>query len=155
MDTSQIRLHWPQWALPISACFMNWFHSTVTAQLNFILQKSSSGFPLVAHQEWSQLVSMGMLVQSLASLSALRILHCPKLWCGPQMWLRSGVVWLWHGLAAVAPIQPLTWEPPCAVTVALKRQKERKRRKTDRQKEKGRKEGRNHPESLSWPLPGS
>ena len=31
------------------------------------------------------------------------------------------LLWLWHGLAAVAPIRPLVWEPPCAVDAALKR----------------------------------
>ena len=30
-------------------------------------------------------------VQSLASLSGLRIWYCHELWCGLQMWLRSGV----------------------------------------------------------------
>ena len=30
------------------------------------------------------------------------------------------------GPAAQAPIQPLAWEPPCAVSVALKRQKNKK-----------------------------
>jgi len=32
-------------------------------------------------------------------------------------------MWLWLWLAAVAPIQPLAWEPPYAIGVALKRQK--------------------------------
>ena len=31
--------------------------------------------------------------------------------------------WLWGRSAAVVLIQPLAWEPPCAVGVALKRQK--------------------------------
>ena len=39
----------------------------------------------------TRLVSMRMWVQSLASLSALRILHCHKLECRSQIWLRSGV----------------------------------------------------------------
>ena len=29
---------------------------------------------------------------------------------------------LWCGLAAVARIRPLAWEPPCEVDIALKRQ---------------------------------
>ena len=33
------------------------------------------------------------------------------------------MLWLWCGLAAVTLIQPLTWEPPHAMGVALKRQK--------------------------------
>ena len=32
-------------------------------------------------------------------------------------------LWLWHRLAATAPIQPLAWDPPYAVGEALKRQK--------------------------------
>ena len=36
---------------------------------------------------------------------------------------------LWHRPAAVAPIRPLTWEPPYAVGAALKRQKKKKKKK--------------------------
>ena len=32
-------------------------------------------------------------------------------------------LWLWHRLAATAPIQPLAWEPPYAAGTALKRPK--------------------------------
>ena len=30
------------------------------------------------------------------------------------------LLWLWHRPAAVAPIQPLAWEPPYAACAALK-----------------------------------
>ena len=30
------------------------------------------------------------------------------------------LLWLWHRLAAIAPILPLAWEPPYAVGVVLK-----------------------------------
>ena len=30
------------------------------------------------------------------------------------------LLWLWYRLAAVAPMRPLAWEPPYAVSVALK-----------------------------------
>jgi len=43
----------------------------------------------------------------LVSLSGLRIWCCCELWCRP---------------AAVALIQPLAWEPPYGVGMALKRQ---------------------------------
>ena len=33
------------------------------------------------------------------------------------------LLWLWHRLAATAPIRPLAWEPPYAEGAALKRQK--------------------------------
>ena len=62
----------------------------------------------MAQQKWIQLVSMRIRVQSLALLSGLGIQHCCELWCR---------------LAAVALIQPLTWEPPYAAGSALKRQK--------------------------------
>ena len=67
---------------------------------------------------------MRLWVQS--SISRLWIWHCRELWCKSQTQLRSVVAqiwWLWHKLAAVAPIGPLAWEPPCAVGAALKRQK--------------------------------
>ena len=36
------------------------------------------------------------------------------------------LLWLWHRLTAVAPIQTLAWEPPYALGVALKKQKKKK-----------------------------
>ena len=33
------------------------------------------------------------------------------------------LLWLWCWLAAAAPIRPLTWEPPYAMGVALKKEK--------------------------------
>ena len=42
---------------------------------------------------------------------------------------RSGLdptlLWLWHGLAATALIQPLTWEPPYAMGMALKKKQKK------------------------------
>ena len=38
------------------------------------------------------------------------------------------LLWLWHRLAAIAPIQPLAWEPPYAVGETLKRQKKDKKK---------------------------
>ena len=37
-----------------------------------------------------------------------------------------GLLQLWRRLAAVAPIRPLSWEPPYAMGVALKRQNKTK-----------------------------
>ena len=42
------------------------------------------------------------------------------------MELGSSVAVLWRRLAAVAQIQPIAWEPPCAVGAALKRPKKKK-----------------------------
>ena len=36
------------------------------------------------------------------------------------------LLWLWHRPAAVTPTGPLAWEPPCAVSVALKSKKNEK-----------------------------
>ena len=33
------------------------------------------------------------------------------------------LLWLWHGLAAVAPIRPLAWELPYGVGAAVKNKK--------------------------------
>jgi len=38
-------------------------------------------------------------------------------------------MWFWHRLVATAPIRSLAWEPPCAMGVALKRQKNTKKKK--------------------------
>ena len=45
--------------------------------------------------------------------------------------LDPALLWLWYGLAAVAPIRPLAWEPPCAKGAALKRQKTKKKNDLD------------------------
>ena len=36
------------------------------------------------------------------------------------------LLWLWCRPAAVAPIRPLAWEPPCAKGVAIKSKKKKK-----------------------------
>ena len=50
------------------------------------------------------------------------------------------LLWLWHRLAAVAPIRPLSWEFPYAESVALKSKKKKKAKK---EKEKKNAMGRN------------
>ena len=43
---------------------------------------------------------------------------------GLAQWVKDpSLLWLWHRSAAVAPIRPLTWEPPYAASAALERQK--------------------------------
>ena len=66
---------------------------------------------------------MRMCVQSLASLTGLRIRHCSELWWRPKMWLGSRV--------AVAPISPLAWEPPCAIGAALKSKKKKRKKESN------------------------
>ena len=49
---------------------------------------------------------------------------------GLTQWVKhSGLLWLWHMLAAAAPIQPLGWELPYAMGVALKRKKKKGKEK--------------------------
>ena len=36
------------------------------------------------------------------------------------------LLWLWHRLAAKAPLRPLAWEPPYATGVALEKGKKKK-----------------------------
>ena len=40
----------------------------------------------------------------------------------------SVLLWVWRRLAATVPIEPLAWEPPYAVSAALKRQKDQKKK---------------------------
>ena len=49
--------------------------------------------------------------------------------CGPDPVL----LWLWHKLAAVAPIRPLAGEPPYAVGVALKKKKKKEKHRPKRE----------------------
>ena len=39
------------------------------------------------------------------------------------------MLWLWYRPAAVAPIRPPAWEPPCARGTALKKAKKKKKKK--------------------------
>ena len=74
--------------------------------LVLIIIKKLKGVLVVAQWKQIQLVSVRMLVRSLASPSGLEICHCHELWCRSQMPLRSGVavavVWAYttvHGNA--------------------------------------------------------
>ena len=62
---------------------------------------------------------MRMQVQSLASLSGLRVRRCCELWCRSQACLRPGIAVAGRRLAAIALIGPLAWEPLCATGVAI------------------------------------
>ena len=49
---------------------------------------------------------------------------------GLAQWVKDlALRWLWRRLAATVPIRPLAWEPPYAVSAALKRTKDKKRNK--------------------------
>ena len=80
-------------------------------------------------QKGIRLGTMMLRVRSLALLSGLIIQRCCELWCRLQILLGSGVAWLWHRLAATAPIRPLARGPPYVTGAALKRQKDKKTKK--------------------------
>ena len=70
--------------------------------------------------------TIGVWVWSLALFSGLRIWHCCELWCRSQIAAR---IWCCCGSGvSMAPIRPLAWEPPYAAGVALKRQKDKKKK---------------------------
>ena len=56
--------------------------------------------------------------------------------CGVGHRLGSGPVllWLWCRPAAVAPIPPLAWEPPYAMSAALKKAKKEKKKRKEKVK---------------------
>ena len=68
---------------------------------------------------------MRMRVRSLILLSGLRIQCCHELQLGHQCGSDPVLLWPWSRLAAAAPIQPITWEPPYATGAALKRPKKK------------------------------
>ena len=84
----------------------------------------------MAQQKQIQLGTMRLQVQSLATISGLRIQHCRELWCSHRRGSDSALLWLWCRPAARAPIGALAWELPHAVTAALKRQKAKKKKKS-------------------------
>ena len=57
---------------------------------------------------------MRLQVQSLATLSGLRIRCCRELWCNDRCGSDPVLLWLWLRPVAAALIRPLTWEPPYA-----------------------------------------
>ena len=77
----------------------------------------------MSQQKRIQLVSMRMQVQSLVSLSGLRIRHCHECGIGRRQGLDSELLWLWCRPVATAPIPPLAWQLPHATPTALKRKK--------------------------------
>ena len=77
------------------------------------IKKKQKGVPIVAQQKQIKLVSMRMLVRSLAPLGGLRIQHCCELQCRT---------------AAVAPIPHPACELPYAMGVVLKTNKNKNKK---------------------------
>ena len=65
-----------------------------------------------------------------ASLSGLGIRRCHSCGVGHRCGLDPTWLWLWCRPAAAAPNQPLAWEPPCALGVALKSQKKKEKKRS-------------------------
>ena len=82
------------------------------------LKVDGCGVPVLEQQTRIWLGTMRLRVQTVASLSGLRIWHCHELWYRLQTLLGS-----WCRPAAVALIWPLAWEPPYAVDAVLKGEK--------------------------------
>ena len=82
--------------------------------------------------QWKQIQprTMRVWVRSLATLSGLGIWRChePHV-VGHRHSSYLALLWLWRKPAAVAPVRSLVWEPPYAADVALKRQKDKKKKK--------------------------
>ena len=47
---------------------------------------------------------------------------------GHRCSLDPALLWLWHRLAATAPIRPIAWEPPYATGVALEKAKNKNKK---------------------------
>ena len=94
--------------------------------------------PVMAQRKQIWLGTVRFRVWSLASLSGLRIWHCREGSCGVGCRCGSDLVllWLWHRLAATAPIRPLAWEPPYAAGAALKGQKTKTKTKQKNKQKK-------------------
>ena len=67
-----------------------------------------------------------MWVRCLSLFSGLRIWHCHGCGVGHSLSSAPTLLWLWCRLAAAAPLQPLAWELPYAMGVALKSKKKKK-----------------------------
>ena len=87
------------------------------------------GVPVVAHWKRIWLRTMRLGVQSLASLSELRLRRCSGVWHRSQMQLGCWVAVDVSRQATVTLIWPLAWEHPYSVGVALKSKKWKKKKK--------------------------
>ena len=80
----------------------------------------AGGVPVEA--QWLTNPSGGRF-DSLAVLSGFRIQRCRELWCRCRRGSDPALLWLWCRPGATAPIRPLAWVPPYAMSAALKRHK--------------------------------
>ena len=56
---------------------------------------------------------------------------------GLALWVKDlALLWLWYRPAAVAPVHPLAWELPYAVSVTLKSEKKKKKKRKGKERGK-------------------
>ena len=74
---------------------------------------------------------MRLRVRFLALLGGLRIHRCHAMSCGVGRRCGSdpALLWLWHRLAATAPIRPLAWETPYATGMAQEVEERQKKKR--------------------------
>ena len=94
------------------------------------------GVPVMAQWSTNPTRNHEVSVQTLASLSGLRIWGCYELWCSHRCGSDPVLLWLWRRLVPTAPIRPLTWESPYAVGVALKKAKRQKKKRPKHKSQK-------------------
>ena len=58
---------------------------------NAVFKKRERGVPVMVQRKRIQLGTIRLRVQSLASLTGLKIQHCHELWYRLQTWLGSGI----------------------------------------------------------------
>ena len=79
---------------------------------------------------------MRIWVQSLASLSGLRIQHCCSCGVGSRGGSDLALLWPRYRPAVAAPIQPLVCELLCATGAAVKKEKKKKKKKKEKKKKR-------------------
>ena len=94
---------------------------------------------IVTQKKQTWLGSTRTQVQSLASLSGLRIRHCRELWCRSQTRLGSSIAVMWCRPATTAPVGTLAWEPPYNPENPTKHKKNQKKKKKKEKKNQNKK----------------
>ena len=94
------------------------------------------GVPVVAQRLRNLPNIIRMQVPFLASLSGFSC--CRELWCRSQMKLGTHIAVAVGRPVATVLIRPLAWEPPYAISAALKKKKKKKKKAKDKKKKKHR-----------------
>ena len=84
---SSARLHDRRLSIENSIVFLYTINVYIDAEIKYPIP----GVPVAAQQLTKPTSIHEDMVHSLALLRGLRIQRCHELWCGLQMWLRSGV----------------------------------------------------------------